>query len=77
MKLINFVNQEYRMKTAGQILTEGNTDGQDGLSWNEVNTLIRKGHNPKSFLFSTAKFFVVANKLLCFFIACNRITNVT
>lgn len=57
MKLINFVNETYRTKTAGEILTKGNTDGQDGLSWKEVNTLIKDGHNPKSFLFGAAKLF--------------------
>lgn len=57
MKLINFVNETYRTKTAGEILTKGNTDGQDGLSWKEVNALIKDGHNPRSLLFGAAKLF--------------------
>lgn len=57
MKLINLVNENYRKKTTGEILTKGNTDGQDGLSWKEVNTLIKDGHNPKSLLFGAAKLF--------------------
>ena len=57
MKLINLVNENYRTKTAGQILTEGNTDGEEGLSWKEVNKLIEIGHNPKSLLFGAAKLF--------------------
>lgn len=56
MKLINLVNDKYRTKTTKEILTDGNTDGQAGLSWQEVNALIKDGHNPKSFICKTAKF---------------------
>ena len=57
MKLINLVNKTYRTKTAGEILTKGNTDGQEGLSWKEVNALIKDGHNSKSLLFRAANLF--------------------
>ena len=57
MKIINFVNENYRTKTTKDILIDGNTDGKDGLSWKEVNTLIKDGHNPKSILFGAAKIF--------------------
>ncbi len=57
MKIIKYVNETYRTKTVEDILTKGNTDGQDGLSWKEVNTLIKDGHNPKSFVFGVAKIF--------------------
>ena len=55
MKLINFVNDAYKIKTAQQILTEGNTDGKEGLSWKEVNVLIEKGHNKDYFWMKVAK----------------------
>lgn len=58
MKLINLVNENYRIKTVEEILTKGNTDGKDGLSKKEVNALINDGHNPKSFLFNAAKLFL-------------------
>ena len=57
MKLINLVNEKYRTKTTKEILVDGNTDGKAGLSWKEVNVLIKDGHNPKSLIFSAAKFF--------------------
>ena len=55
MKLINFINDAYKTKTAQQILTEGNTDGKEGLSWKEVNVLIEKGHNKDYFWMKVAK----------------------
>lgn len=57
MKLIHFVNNSYRTKTVKDILVGGNTDGEDGLSWKEVNKLIKEGHNPKSLIFGAAKLF--------------------
>ena len=63
MDLINFVNKEYRVKTVAEILTKGNTDGEDGLSWQEVHELIKNGHNKESFLFNTVKFFWGTKKM--------------
>lgn len=57
MNLINFVNKDYRTKTVAEILTKGNTDGKDGLSWREVHKLIEEGHNKNNFVFSAVKVF--------------------
>jgi len=57
LPLIDYVNNEYRTKTVSEILTKGNTDGEEGLSKEEVKTLIKNGHNKKSFVFGLAKTF--------------------
>ena len=56
MNLINFVRKEYQTKTVSEILINRNTDGKEGLSWQEVHKLIEDGHNKKSWIFYTAKF---------------------
>ena len=53
--LISYIDKTYRSKTIKEVLSEAETDGASGLSWNEVNALIKKGHNKNSFLLNIFK----------------------